>query len=334
MPTATSSACSGRSTSNLGAYTASFVPLTKGTQLMTSLYRMPAVAQARGVLSNTPSTAPYRSAGRPETMFVIERLIDMAARAHGFDRVELRRRNLITTTPHTNAFGVTYDSGDYAGDARPGAEARRLGRLRGAARRRAARGLRRGLGLGGYVESQSGAPQRARRGHGAAGRHGRDRDRHAVVGPGPRHQLRPARQRMAGRAGRQGAPRHRRQRPPARWAAARIPAARCGWPRRRSTRPSHGIIAKGRKLAAQQLEAERSRHRLRRRPLHGERHRPRRRPVWSWRPSTGRSPTQAMSTAGSAPIPTAGMSARSRSMPRPAWRGSTATPRSTMSAAR
>ena len=62
---------------------------------------MPAAARARAVLSNTPSTAPYRSAGRPETMFVIERLIDMAAREHGFDRVELRRRNLITTTAAT-----------------------------------------------------------------------------------------------------------------------------------------------------------------------------------------------------------------------------------------
>ena len=118
------------STSNLGAYTASFVPLTKGTQLMTSLYRMPAVARARGILSNTPSTAPYRSAGRPETMFVIERLIDLAARAHGFDRIELRRRNLITTTPYTNAFGVTYDSGDYAVGSRRGREARRLERFR------------------------------------------------------------------------------------------------------------------------------------------------------------------------------------------------------------
>ena len=45
---------------------------------------------------------------------MIERLIDMAARAHGFDRVELRRRNLIKATPHRNSFGVTYDSGDYA----------------------------------------------------------------------------------------------------------------------------------------------------------------------------------------------------------------------------
>ena len=146
------------STSNLGAYTASFVPLTKGTQLMTSVYDMPAVARARGVLSNTVSTAPYRSAGRPETMFVIERLIDMAARAHGFDRVELRRRNLIRKTPHRNAFGVVYDSGDYVGAFE---EILKLADWRGyEARRQAslARGLRRGLGLGGYIESQSGAP--------------------------------------------------------------------------------------------------------------------------------------------------------------------------------
>ena len=79
--------------SNLGAYAASFVPLTKGTELMSSLYDIPVVhARARAVLSNTPSTSPYRSAGRPEVMFVIERLIDLAARAHGFDRVALRRQ--------------------------------------------------------------------------------------------------------------------------------------------------------------------------------------------------------------------------------------------------
>jgi aerobic carbon-monoxide dehydrogenase large subunit len=146
------------SISNLGAYTASFVPLTKGTQLMTSLYRMPAVARARGILSNTPSTAPYRSAGRPEVMFVIERLIDLAARAHGFDRAVLRRRNLVTTTPYTNPFGVTYDTGDYAGTLddilqRAGWDGF-AARLAGSK----ARGLRRGIGLAGYVESQSGAP--------------------------------------------------------------------------------------------------------------------------------------------------------------------------------
>jgi carbon-monoxide dehydrogenase large subunit len=145
-------------TSNLGAYTASYIPLTKGTQLMTSVYRLPAVARARAVLSNTVCTAPYRSAGRPETMFVIERLIDMAARATGLDRVELRRRNLVTALPHRNAFGITYDSGDY-----PGTLDRvlQLADWAGYAERleqSAARGLKRGLGLGGYVESQSGAP--------------------------------------------------------------------------------------------------------------------------------------------------------------------------------
>jgi carbon-monoxide dehydrogenase large subunit len=145
------------SISDLGAYTASFVPLTKGTQLMTSLYDMPAVARARGVLSNTPSTAPYRSAGRPETMFVIERLIDMAARAHGFDRIELRRRNLIRSMPHRNAFGVTYDTGDYLGTLDAVLKLADWNGYEDRLRHSRARGLCRGIGLGGYVESQSGA---------------------------------------------------------------------------------------------------------------------------------------------------------------------------------
>ena len=147
--------------SNLGAYAASLVPLTKGTELSTSLYRTPAAhARARAVFSNTISTAPYRSAGRPEVMFVMERLIDRAAREFGFDRVALRRRNLIpeAALPYTNPFGMTYDSGAYAAildrtlaladwDGFP-------------ARQKAARerGHYRGIGLGTYVESQSGAP--------------------------------------------------------------------------------------------------------------------------------------------------------------------------------
>ncbi len=147
--------------SNLGAYAASFVPLTKGTELSTSLYRTPvAHARARAVFSNTVSTAPYRSAGRPEVMFVMERLVDRAAREFGFDRVELRRRNLIpeAALPYPNPFGMTYDSGAYeqildrtlALADWDGFPARR-------AASRAA-GKQRGIGLGTYVESQSGAP--------------------------------------------------------------------------------------------------------------------------------------------------------------------------------
>jgi carbon-monoxide dehydrogenase large subunit len=148
--------------SNLGAYAASLVPLTKGTELMSSLYHVPVVAaRARAVLSSTPPTAPYRSAGRPEVMYVMERLIDLAAREHGFDRVELRRRNLVPATamPYANPFGMTYDSGDYRSvlDA-----ALALANWDGFPGRKAesqARGRRRGIGLGGYIESQSGAPQ-------------------------------------------------------------------------------------------------------------------------------------------------------------------------------
>src|SRR6185503_19402757 len=82
--------------SNVGAYTASFVPLTKGAEIISSDYRIPmAHVRAIAVLTNAIGTTPYRSAGRPEVMFVIERLIDRAARQCGFDRVDLRRRNLV-----------------------------------------------------------------------------------------------------------------------------------------------------------------------------------------------------------------------------------------------
>jgi carbon-monoxide dehydrogenase large subunit len=148
--------------SNLGAYAASFVPLTKGTELMTSLYRTPAArARARAVFSNTPSTAPYRSAGRPEVMFVMERLVDLAARRLGIDRVALRRRNLIgpDELPYRNPFGMTYDSGEYEAildRTLALADWRSFPARREAAR---GRGRHRGIGLGTYVESQSGAPQ-------------------------------------------------------------------------------------------------------------------------------------------------------------------------------
>src|SRR3982751_5914321 len=104
-------------TSNIGAHAVSFIPLNKGMGVLPSVYRIP-VAHVRGraVLSNTSPTYPYRSAGRPEVMYVIERLIDLAARRHGFDRVELRRRNLVPVAamPYRNAVGLVYDSGDYA----------------------------------------------------------------------------------------------------------------------------------------------------------------------------------------------------------------------------
>jgi len=147
--------------SNAGAHTVSHVPLSKGASIITSVYRFAAAhVRARAVLSNTPPTTPYRSAGRPEAIFVIERLIDLAAREAGFDRIELRRRNLIpeSAMPFTNPFGLRYDSGAYA---RAMESALALGDWNGFAARRdeaRARGRLRGIGLANYVEVTSGFP--------------------------------------------------------------------------------------------------------------------------------------------------------------------------------
>jgi len=147
--------------SNIGAYAISFVPLTKGTELMSSIYHVPTVSvRARAVYSNSSPTTPYRSAGRPEVMFVIERLLDRAAQTCGFDRLALRRMNLIApqALPYINPFGMTYDSGHYE---KVFNDAISLGDWSGFEARRAAsmaKGLRRGIGIGCYIESASGAP--------------------------------------------------------------------------------------------------------------------------------------------------------------------------------
>jgi aerobic carbon-monoxide dehydrogenase large subunit len=155
----------GTNSSNVGAYTCHFTPLRKGLGIMSGVYRIPAVHfRGRAVLTNTPPTTPYRSAGRPEAIFVIERLIDLAADEHGFDPVELRRRNLIPAhaMPYTNGVGITYDNGEYE----KGMDAAlALADWQGFAARRAqsrARGLLRGIGIGNYIEGAGGAPTAAR----------------------------------------------------------------------------------------------------------------------------------------------------------------------------
>ena len=146
---------------NVGGYTVAFVPITKSSELAPTVYAFPtAHVRARAVVSNTASTAPYRSAGRPEAMLAMERLVDLAAREHGFDPVELRRRNLIppSAMPYRTALGLTYDSGDY-----PQAMERalRLADWDGFPARREearARGRLRGIGLANSIEITSGFP--------------------------------------------------------------------------------------------------------------------------------------------------------------------------------
>jgi len=149
-------------TSNIGAHAVSYVPLNKGAQLMTSLYRVPvACVRTRAAMTNTPPTIPYRSAGRPEAMYAIERMIDMAARDFGFDRIALRRRNMITPDafPHKNPFGIAYDNGKHEAVMDRALE---LADWAGFAERRAAareRGRCRGIGFGNYIEGTGGIPR-------------------------------------------------------------------------------------------------------------------------------------------------------------------------------
>jgi aerobic carbon-monoxide dehydrogenase large subunit len=148
--------------SNVGAHSGSYVPLIKGVGLVTAGYRIPTShIKARAVLTATVPTIPYRSAGRPEVIYVMERLIDKAAQEHGFDRVSLRRRNLIPPSafPYRNAQGITYDNGTYRAVMDRAME---LGDWKGFKRRRAEARKRkrvRGIGLCNYVETTLGYPR-------------------------------------------------------------------------------------------------------------------------------------------------------------------------------
>jgi carbon-monoxide dehydrogenase large subunit len=148
--------------SNLGAYLVGFSPLQKGAAIVASIYHVPAVAvRARGAFTNTAPTRPYRSAGRPEVIYVMERLIDLAARQTGLDRITLRRRNLVpeTAMPYRNPFGLVYDSGAYH---RVMETALRLGDWEGFTARQAeaaGRGKCRGIGVANYVDTATGVPR-------------------------------------------------------------------------------------------------------------------------------------------------------------------------------
>ena len=103
---------------NMGSHVfgaAMVVPLF-ALRLAPGVYQVPAVhAFGRAVLTNTIPLAPYRGAGRPEATYLIEQLLDKAARVIGIDPVEIRRRNFIPSSamPHKIGTGITYDSGDF-----------------------------------------------------------------------------------------------------------------------------------------------------------------------------------------------------------------------------
>jgi carbon-monoxide dehydrogenase large subunit len=101
---------------DLGAYLLSTtaIPPHTAAMLMTGCYEIPtAEVKLVGARTHRVPTGPYRGAGRPEAAYMLERLVDQAARELGIDRIELRRRNLIRRFPHRTPLGLQYDSGDY-----------------------------------------------------------------------------------------------------------------------------------------------------------------------------------------------------------------------------
>ncbi|NKC30995.1 xanthine dehydrogenase family protein molybdopterin-binding subunit [Falsiroseomonas selenitidurans] len=152
-----------RNYAGMGAYLstfAPFIPTGAGTKVLASVYGFEAIhAHVIGVLTNTVPVDAYRGAGRPESNYLVERLIDATARQIGVDRIELRRRNMVqqSAMPWLSAMGQRYDSGDFAQlmDAAlakidwAGFPARRAEAAR--------RGKQRGIGLAYYLEATGGA---------------------------------------------------------------------------------------------------------------------------------------------------------------------------------
>ncbi|MEK9685118.1 MAG: xanthine dehydrogenase family protein molybdopterin-binding subunit [Rhodospirillaceae bacterium] len=147
--------------SNIGAFSSSFTPLSKGAEISVGPYHFDSArVRARGVFSHSSPTNPYRSAGRPEVIYALERLIDIAADQIGIDRVEIRRRNLIPDShfPYDNKLGMTYDSGEMIFCLNKALELSDWVSFEKRKKESKERGFLRGRGLACYVESSSGAP--------------------------------------------------------------------------------------------------------------------------------------------------------------------------------
>ncbi|MDX1377047.1 MAG: molybdopterin cofactor-binding domain-containing protein, partial [Burkholderiales bacterium] len=148
----------------IGAYASTYATIitTNNTKnCLSSVYRIPAIDfGVQMLLTNAAPLGPYRGAGRPEAIYLLERLIDEAARATGIDRVALRRRNLIPpeAMPYKAATGQTYDSGEFEAVLD---KALALADWKGFAARRAraeAAGRLRGIGLCCFLEVAGGSP--------------------------------------------------------------------------------------------------------------------------------------------------------------------------------
>ncbi len=154
-----------RNIANMGAYLSNFgpfIPTMAGTKVLAGVYGFQAIhAQVLGVFTNTVPVDAYRGAGRPESNYLVERLIDAAARELGMDRAQLRRLNFVPASamPYRSAMNQPYDSGDFHQVLERALD---IMDWEGFATRRAksvAAGKRRGIGMAYYLEATGGAPE-------------------------------------------------------------------------------------------------------------------------------------------------------------------------------
>ncbi len=147
-----------KSTGNVGAYalgTGAAIQLMIGPWVQTSVYDIPIVDfHFQSVMTNTAPIAAYRGAGRPEAIYIIERLMDEAARVSSMDRTALRRRNFVRPEqmPYTNPMKQTYDVGRFEHVMDLGLAQADWSGFEARAAQSRARGQWRGLGLATFLE--------------------------------------------------------------------------------------------------------------------------------------------------------------------------------------
>ncbi|MCZ7573112.1 MAG: xanthine dehydrogenase family protein molybdopterin-binding subunit [Ardenticatenaceae bacterium] len=149
---------------NQGAYLSTFAPLIPTAlyiTLLSGLYKVPGIwAEMWGTLTNTVPVDAYRGAGRPEAAYLVERLVDVAARDLGMDPLELRRKNFIAADefPYQTPVAFVYDSGDYQRLFDKAVELADYEGMRQAQKKARQEGRLVGIGLGGCIEASGPAP--------------------------------------------------------------------------------------------------------------------------------------------------------------------------------
>jgi carbon-monoxide dehydrogenase large subunit len=151
---------------NMGAYLSTFapaIPTYLSATLLAGVYTTPAIyGEVKAVFTNTVPVDAYRGAGRPETTYLLERLVDVIAHDTGLDRVAIRRRNFIPVDafPYQTPVALQYDSGDYFRTLQSAMQAADWAGFPARRQEAARRGKLRGIGMSTYIEACGIAPSK------------------------------------------------------------------------------------------------------------------------------------------------------------------------------